>query len=123
MTWSGVKIFPKSILSGVEEGISVPNYIVCFQCWFLVPYFLGGAEVLVLLLFHLPVRNGHGSQCLARPCESPFNFSQVRVRITEILERLANVSGYRARLTSLRDQIYEGRKTLCVPIPRTCGRI
>lgn len=32
---------------------------------------------------------------------------QVRLRITEILERLSNVSGYRARLTSLRDQIYE----------------
>ncbi|XP_070388486.1 activating molecule in BECN1-regulated autophagy protein 1-like isoform X1 [Dermacentor albipictus] len=32
---------------------------------------------------------------------------QVRLRITEILERLANVSGYRARLTSLREQIYE----------------
>ncbi|XP_037509981.2 activating molecule in BECN1-regulated autophagy protein 1A-like isoform X1 [Rhipicephalus sanguineus] len=32
---------------------------------------------------------------------------QVRRRITEILERLANVSGYRARLTSLREQIYE----------------
>lgn len=39
------------------------------------------------------------------------DFSQVRMRITEILERLANVSGYRARLTSLRDQIYEGRET------------
>ncbi|KAH8010091.1 hypothetical protein HPB51_024766 [Rhipicephalus microplus] len=33
---------------------------------------------------------------------------QVRLRITEISERLANVSGYRARLTSLRDQIVEG---------------
>ncbi|XP_075743543.1 activating molecule in BECN1-regulated autophagy protein 1 isoform X1 [Rhipicephalus microplus] len=32
---------------------------------------------------------------------------QVRLRITEISERLANVSGYRARLTSLRDQIVE----------------
>ncbi|XP_077542036.1 activating molecule in BECN1-regulated autophagy protein 1-like isoform X1 [Haemaphysalis longicornis] len=32
---------------------------------------------------------------------------QVRLRITEILERLSNVSGYRARLTSIRDQIYE----------------
>ncbi|EEC15161.1 hypothetical protein IscW_ISCW011831, partial [Ixodes scapularis] len=35
---------------------------------------------------------------------------QVRMRITEILERLANVSGYRARLTSLRDQIYEAER-------------
>ncbi|XP_064456475.1 activating molecule in BECN1-regulated autophagy protein 1-like isoform X2 [Ornithodoros turicata] len=35
---------------------------------------------------------------------------QVRLRITEILERLANVSGYRARLTSLRDQIYEAER-------------
>lgn len=32
---------------------------------------------------------------------------QVRTRIAEILERLDNVSGYRARLTNLRDQIYE----------------
>ncbi|KAH6937917.1 hypothetical protein HPB50_005241 [Hyalomma asiaticum] len=32
---------------------------------------------------------------------------QLGRRITEILERLANVSGYRARLTSLREQIYE----------------
>lgn len=32
---------------------------------------------------------------------------QVRVRITEILERLSNVSGYRARLTSLREEIFE----------------
>lgn len=32
---------------------------------------------------------------------------QVRQRVSEILERLVNVSGYRARLSNLRDQIYE----------------
>lgn len=32
---------------------------------------------------------------------------QVRRRVNEILERLVNVSGYRSRLSSLRDQIYD----------------
>lgn len=35
------------------------------------------------------------------------HIQQVRLRVAEILERLVNVSGYRARLTSLRDQIFE----------------
>ncbi|XP_023211951.1 uncharacterized protein LOC111614818 [Centruroides sculpturatus] len=37
---------------------------------------------------------------------------QVHVRISEILERLTNVSGYRARLTNLRDQIYEAAERM-----------
>ncbi|KAI1304191.1 Activating molecule in BECN1-regulated autophagy protein 1 [Halotydeus destructor] len=35
------------------------------------------------------------------------HIQQVRQRVAEILERLVNVSGYRARLSNLRDQIYE----------------
>ena len=35
------------------------------------------------------------------------HIQQVRQRVSEILERLENVSGYRQRLSSLRDQIYE----------------
>lgn len=35
------------------------------------------------------------------------HIQQVRQRVAEILERLENVSGYRARLSNLRDQIYE----------------
>ncbi|RWS08620.1 activating molecule in BECN1-regulated autophagy protein 1-like protein [Dinothrombium tinctorium] len=35
------------------------------------------------------------------------HIQQVRQRVAEIFERLVNVSGYRARLSNLRDQIYE----------------
>lgn len=35
------------------------------------------------------------------------HIQQVRQRVSEILERLVSVSGYRARLSNLRDQIYE----------------
>ena len=35
------------------------------------------------------------------------HIQQVRQRVTEILERLVNISGYRTRLSNLRDQIYE----------------
>ncbi|XP_076339584.1 activating molecule in BECN1-regulated autophagy protein 1-like [Tachypleus tridentatus] len=52
------------------------------------------------------------SQTTFASTETWEQIQQIRTRISEILERLSNVSGYRARLTNLRDQIYEAAERM-----------
>lgn len=46
------------------------------------------------------------------PAAARRQIREVRVRISEILERLENVSGYRERLRSLREQIYQAAERM-----------
>ncbi|XP_022254227.1 activating molecule in BECN1-regulated autophagy protein 1-like isoform X2 [Limulus polyphemus] len=52
------------------------------------------------------------SQTTFASSEAWEQIQQIRARISEILERLSNVSGYRERLTNLRDQIYEAAERM-----------